>query len=202
MHAEPHFTRGPFTLRRVHAADVAAVLAFHTRNLEHMAPTMPRRPPDYCSEASWAKRIALAESNFEQDRGVSMNIFEGEDRVVGLVSLMNFVRGALQACDLGYAIDAQHQGTGLMHWAVERAIHYAFTTLGLHRIQASHLPDNERSARLLALLGFRREGYAERFLLVDGRWRDHVLNALVHDAWRPKPGEEFVLAEGERTAPA
>lgn len=193
MHPEPQFTRGPFTLRRARAADVAAVLAFHVRNREHLAPTSPLRPPEFETEAFWAQRIALAEANFEQDRGATTHLFDGEGRAVGMVNLMNFVRGALQACDLGYAIDAAHQGTGLMHWAVRQALHYAFTTLGLHRVQASHLPENARSARLLARLGFRREGYAERFLLVEGRWRDHVLNALVNEAWRPNAGEEYLL---------
>jgi ribosomal-protein-alanine N-acetyltransferase len=197
MHPEPHFTRGPFTLRRSRAPDAAAVLAFNTRNRQHLAPTMPRRHPELDTEAFWAQRIALADSNFEQDRGVSMHIYDADQRAVGSVSLMNFVRGALQGCDLGYSIDVAHQGTGLMQWAVRQALDYAFTTLGLHRIQASHLPENRRSARLLARLGFRREGYLERFLLIDGSWRDHVLTALVHDGWRPRPGEEFMLT-GER----
>jgi len=187
--------RGPFALRRARAADVAAVLAFNMRNFEHLAPTMPRRHPELHSEAFWAKRIALGDSNFEQDRGATMHIFDGARRAVGMVNLMNFVRGALQGCDLGYAIDAEHQGTGLMHWAVQQALQYAFTTLGLHRVQATHLPENTRSARLLERLGFRREGYLERYLLIDGRWRDHVLTALLHDTWRPRPGEAFMLAE-------
>ena len=43
---------------------------------------------------------------------------------------------------------------------------------------ANHLPRNERSARLLARLGFEREGYARRYLQIAGVWEDHVLTAL------------------------
>lgn len=46
---------------------------------------------------------------------------------------------------------------------------------------------HERSARVLARLGFVREGLAPRYLHIGGAWRDHVLNALVNprydDAW-------------------
>jgi ribosomal-protein-alanine N-acetyltransferase len=195
MLAEPHFTQGPFILRRPRTADAAALAAFQARNAEHFRATSPRRADEFFSQAFWSTRIALADRNFQEDGGVALYVFhEAQGAAVGMVNLMNFVRGALQGCDLGYAIDAAHQGTGLMYWAVQQALGYAFGALRLHRVQANHLPENQRSARLLARLGFRREGYAERFLLIDGRWRDHVLNALVHDAWQPEPAESYVLA--------
>jgi ribosomal-protein-alanine N-acetyltransferase len=56
---------------------------------------------------------------------------------------------------------------------------YAFGTMGLHRLQANHLPENLKSAAVLRRLGFVVEGYARDFLLIDGRWRDHVLTSLV-----------------------
>jgi ribosomal-protein-alanine N-acetyltransferase len=192
MHAEPDFRQVPFVLRRARAGDVAALRAFAERNAEHLGPTSPRRPPDFHSDGFWAQSVARGEDEFKGDQRVSMYVFE-HDRIVGMVNLMNIVRGALQGCDLGYAIDREYQGKGLMYWAVQAGLSYAFGTLGLHRVQANHLPDNHRSARLLARLGFRREGLAQRFLLIDGAWRDHVMTALVYDAWRPKPGEEFAL---------
>jgi ribosomal-protein-alanine N-acetyltransferase len=44
---------------------------------------------------------------------------------------------------------------------------------------ANYMPRNERSAKLLASLGFEREGYAKRYLQIAGQWEDHVLTALV-----------------------
>ncbi|HEX6241870.1 MAG TPA: GNAT family N-acetyltransferase [Polyangiales bacterium] len=195
MHAEPRFERAAFTLRRLRPQDARVVLDFQLRNFQHFAPTSPRRPPEFSTEAFWAERIAIGQRNFDEDRACTLYLFEGAGRAVGMVNLMNFVRGALQSCDLGYAIDLRHQGTGLMFWAVSQALRYAFDVLNLHRIQANHLPDNQRSARLLARLGFQREGYAPKFLLIDGEWRDHVCNALRNDDWRPAPGEEFVLSD-------
>jgi ribosomal-protein-alanine N-acetyltransferase len=42
------------------------------------------------------------------------------------------------------------------------------------------MPENERSANLLKTLGFEREGYAKRYLLINGQWEDHVLSALIN----------------------
>jgi ribosomal-protein-alanine N-acetyltransferase len=41
-----------------------------------------------------------------------------------------------------------------------------------------------RSGRLLGRLGFVIEGYARDYLLVNGRWEDHVLTSLIN----PQPG--------------
>ena len=54
-----------------------------------------------------------------------------------------------------------------------------FGILNLHRIMANHLPTNVRSANLLRRLGFVPEGYARDYLLIAGRWQDHVLFSMM-----------------------
>ena len=66
-----------------------------------------------------------------------------------------------------------------MQEVLRAGIDWAFDELGLHRVMANYLPRNERSARLLTLLGFEREGYAKRYLNIAGVWEDHILTALV-----------------------
>ena len=41
--------------------------------------------------------------------------------------------------------------------------------------------DAEASIRLLEKVGFTREGYARKYLCIDGRWQDHLLYGLVRD---------------------
>lgn len=55
----------------------------------------------------------------------------------------------------------------------------------MHRIMANYMPHNQRSGALLARLGFEREGYAKDYLLIDGKWQDHVLTALTNKEWLP-----------------
>lgn len=58
---------------------------------------------------------------------------------------------------------------------------YVFGELGLHRIQAAYLPHNERSGALLDRLGFEKEGFARRYLKINGVWEDHILTSLIND---------------------
>ena len=67
-----------------------------------------------------------------------------------------------------------------MFEALQATLGHAFEVLRLHRVQANHLPENHRSARLLRRLGFRIEGLARDYLYVNGAWRDHVLTALTY----------------------
>jgi ribosomal-protein-alanine N-acetyltransferase len=79
-------------------------------------------------------------------------------------------------------LDAAQQGQGLMTEALRGLVRYAFDDLRLHRMQASYMPENARSARVLERLGFAVEGYAKRYLFINGQFRDHVLTALINDA--------------------
>ena len=60
-------------------------------------------------------------------------------------------------------------------------IGFAFDSLHLNRVEAACLPNNTASIRLLEKVGFAREGYARRYLCIDGRWQDHLLYGLVRD---------------------
>jgi ribosomal-protein-alanine N-acetyltransferase len=65
--------------------------------------------------------------------------------------------------------------------AVRALIPFIFRTLGLHRIEAACLTANQASRSLLAQAGFREEGLARRYLLINGQWADHLLFALLED---------------------
>jgi ribosomal-protein-alanine N-acetyltransferase len=162
-------------------AHAAAHAAFFVRNRAHFARWDP--PRDGVESASyWARALAASQADFEAGRGVPLAAF-GRDAGDVLIARINFsqiVRGAFHSCMLGYAIDHDFEGRGLMHEALAASIDWLFDALKLHRVQASHRPENERSARLLARLGFRREGVARRYLFIDGAWRDHVLNARLN----------------------
>lgn len=98
--------------------------------------------------------------------------------VVGRIALTGVARGPAQYANVGYFIDAQHNGKGYATRAVELTIHYAFQVLSLHRVQAGIMPRNKRSSRVLTKTGFRHEGLAKRYLFINGVWEDHNLFAI------------------------
>jgi ribosomal-protein-alanine N-acetyltransferase len=55
-----------------------------------------------------------------------------------------------------------------------------FNQLQLHRVMATYMTANQRSAALLKRLGFEKEGYAKSYMNISGTWEDHILTALVN----------------------
>jgi ribosomal-protein-alanine N-acetyltransferase len=177
------------TTERLHLAmlppDAAGrVLAYHQVNEEHLGPVSPARPPTFFTLMYWRTRLAQDREDLRHDVALRLYLLPREQPltsapVIGTVSFTNIRRGPLQATELGYGLDFRYQAKGLMTEALRTACTHAFEALGLHRIQASHLPENLRSAAVLRRLGFAVEGYARDYLLINGLWRDHVLTGLV-----------------------
>jgi ribosomal-protein-alanine N-acetyltransferase len=168
----------------------SAVLAFFERNREHFAPWDPPTPSGFYSLRAQTERIATGRQQFEAGDAYRYWVcLRGQpSRVIGQVHYSSIVRGAFQSTLLGYGIDRAWEGRGLMHEAVQAGIAEMFSPrVRLHRIQAAHLPENQRSAAVLARLGFEREGLARRYLYINGAWRDHVINALLDDSLLAPP---------------
>ncbi|HTA04138.1 MAG TPA: GNAT family protein [Streptosporangiaceae bacterium] len=103
--------------------------------------------------------------------------------LVGYVNINNIVRGALRSGHLGYASFLSHARRGLMTAGLAAVVTDAFTSLGLHRLEANIQPDNAPSLNLVRRLGFRREGFSPRYLIIDGQWRDHERWTMLAEDW-------------------
>jgi ribosomal-protein-alanine N-acetyltransferase len=169
-------------------ADAPAICRHLVENREHFKATDPLRAPGFYTQAYWVGKTREARQEFAQDRSLRLVICpeQAASQVIGTVNFTEIFRGAFQACYLGYALAHEHQGQGLMMEALQASIAYVFGEMNLHRIMANHLPENTKSANVLKRLGFVVEGRAEKYLLINGVWREHVLNALTNDHWKPQ----------------
>ena len=96
----------------------------------------------------------------------------------GQLTVSGIVGGSAGWGQVGYWIDERLAGRGIIPTAVALAVDFSFRTLGLHRIEITVRPENERSLRVVEKLGFRPEGMRPRYLHIDGHWRDHLVFAL------------------------
>ncbi|HEY0792758.1 MAG TPA: ribosomal protein S5-alanine N-acetyltransferase [Chthoniobacterales bacterium] len=178
----PRIETPRFTVRLAEAGEERAVVDYYLRNRNHLEPLEPQRGPHFYDEDAWAARLPVFIDNFRC--GYSMNVFlfprQETRKIVGAIGFSNFVRGAFQACYLGYSLDQAYEGQGCMREALEGAIPYVFNELRLHRIMASYMPRNQRSGGLLRRLGFEVEGYARAYLQINGLWEDHILTSLTN----------------------
>jgi ribosomal-protein-alanine N-acetyltransferase len=98
---------------------------------------------------------------------------------MGAITLDNIRRGPSQSAQVGYWIGPDFARRGLMSEALAAVMHHAFSVLDLSRVEAACLPENVASRALLERSGFRNEGMAEGYLQIGGRWREHVLYAIL-----------------------
>ncbi|MFY2556318.1 GNAT family N-acetyltransferase [Corallococcus terminator] len=172
----------------------ARVVAYYEANRDHLGLVSPTRPAHFYTLTYWRTRLAQDLEDARFDLSLRLVVLPREEPlssapVIGNISLAHIIRGPLQAATLGYGMDHRHEGRGLMTEALRAVCTHAFTTMGLHRIQANHLPENLRSAAVLRRLGFAVEGYARDFLRINGQWRDHVLTALTAPEGSPTTAE-------------
>ncbi len=154
---------------------------YYRENWSHLKCWEPRRGEHYFSVEGWQRMIERYRQNHQF--GVSANFAAlnlGRNEVIAVANFTNIVHGVAQCCNLGYSIAQKYQGQGLMFEVLQRLLPHMMRHYQLHRINANHMPQNERSAKLLKRLGFAKEGYAKALLKIDGQWQDHVLNALIN----------------------
>jgi [ribosomal protein S5]-alanine N-acetyltransferase len=88
------------------------------------------------------------------------------------------------SAEIGYWVGAPYQGHGLATKALRTLLPYAFSTLGLHRVQARVFDGNPASMRVLEHCGFRKEGVQREGIIKDGRILDLHLFALLRSEHR------------------
>ena len=103
--------------------------------------------------------------------------------ILGSIALSQIFRGGFQNAYLGYHIGAEFAQQGYMTEAIALLLHYAFTQLKLHRLEANIQPGNLASIALVKRAGFVQEGFSRRYLKINGRWRDHERWAILAEDW-------------------
>ena len=108
-------------------------------------------------------------------------VIEYRGRVVGQVTLSGLSFGSLASGAVGYWVAQSAAGKGITPLAVALVTDWAFTNLGIHRVEVCIRPENEASLRVVRKLGMRYEGLRRRYIHIDGDWRDHFCFAVTID---------------------
>ena len=88
---------------------------------------------------------------------------------------------------IGYWIDGEHEGQGLVTRASRAMTDIAFRDLGMHRVWLTADQENRRSCAVAERLGFRLEGVHRGESLRNGRFRNSVIYAILEDEWPTSP---------------
>ena len=176
LHGEGLFLRYP------QMTDYMAWASLRKESREFLEPWEPTWAADELSRMAFRRRIRRYQREIRSDSAYPFFLFRAEDRaLMGGCTLSHVRRGVTQSASLGYWIGAKFARHGYMTAAVKAILPFVFETLGLHRLEAACIPENEPSRSLLLKCGFKEEGLARRYLQINGVWRDHVLFALLDD---------------------
>lgn len=149
-----------------------------TSGADFLLPWEPVRDRDYVGKKAFRNRVYWSARAASDGRALPLFVFRRDaGAFLGAVTLDNIRRGPAQMASLGYWIGPDHARQGYMSEAVATLVEYAFTEMGLSRIEAACLKENAASRRLLERCGFKYEGVAQSYLQIAGRWRTHVLYA-------------------------
>lgn len=171
---------GPVVLRAPRLRDGRAWSEVRMRNeswLKQWEPTSSHTWSERHAMTAWPPLVSALRKAGRNGTMLPFTITYG-GRLVGQMNVSNVVRGALHSCTMGYWVDGAMAGRGIAPTALALAIDHCFAAVGLHRVEIDIRPENGPSLRVVEKLGLRREAYYERYLDIDGRWRDHVAFAV------------------------
>jgi ribosomal-protein-alanine N-acetyltransferase len=182
-------TAGPVTLRAPRLRDARVWSEVRLRNrgwLEPWEPTSAYGWDERNSTAAWPQLNSALRKAGRVGSMLPFVILYG-GRLCGQMNVSNIVRGAQCSCTIGYWVDGAVAGRGIVPTALALVIDHCFRAAGLHRVEIDIRPENVASLRVVEKLGLRREGYYERYLDIDGAWRDHVAFAVTIEECKNAP---------------
>lgn len=178
--AETRGTLTEVTLRRLHEDDAPALVAHlaKSRVQQHIAPP-PSSVEGFRQFIRWTDRV--------HDRHVCLGIIPShETRPVGLIQFWPLTGQCFDVSEWGFVMDDTYWGSGLFAASAAQALTFAFTTLGVHRLEARAAANNGRGNGVLEKLGAVREGILRKNFRCGGRFTDHVMWSMLANEWQPR----------------
>jgi len=107
---------------------------------------------------------------------------EGGDTAIGIFQLRELEPG-FGTAEWGFAIGSPYWGTGVFQEGAELMVHFAFETVGVHRLEARAAVSNGRGNGALRKIGAVQEGVLRRSFLRRGEYLDQVLWSILEEDW-------------------
>jgi ribosomal-protein-alanine N-acetyltransferase len=110
-----------------------------------------------------AKQFINAVNN-NNDKNLSIYwaiTLSGKSELAGTICLFGF-SVENEKCEIGYELLTSFQKQGIMQEAVDSVIDYAFTSIGVQKIEAFFHRDNQRSKKLLEKFSFRNSNELDK----------------------------------------
>jgi ribosomal-protein-alanine N-acetyltransferase len=164
----------PVALRALRVDDEEQWHQVRRENEAFVKPWEPTMPPGSEVRAPVTFRQFVRELDAEGRAGRALPwVIDVADEIVGQVHIFGIVRGGEQSAAAGYWLAEAWTRHGIASRALALAIDHCLGPAHLHRVEVNIRVDNVASLGVVRRLGLRDEGIRERYLHIDGKWRDH-----------------------------
>ena len=111
----------------------------------------------------------------ENNRGImwKISLKEKGPVMVGMIGFWRFILEHHRA-EIGFMLLPEYWNKGLIREALAGVVHYGFSVLKLHTIEANVNPGNTAARRMLENSGFVQEGYFRENYFFNGKFIDTV----------------------------
>ena len=175
----PTLTHGDVTVRSVRPRDAPALKRLLKENRSWLV-TWEATVPGFSGPPPVGEMIRSLLRLGRKDQAAPF-VIEYRGQLVGQVTLSGLSFGSLASGAIGYWVAESVAGKGITPLAVALVADWAFTNLGIHRVEICIRPENAASLRVVSKLGMRYEGLRRRYIHIDGDWRDHFCFAVTLD---------------------
>jgi ribosomal-protein-alanine N-acetyltransferase len=172
-------THGDVKLRIAKVRDSKVLEGLILGNREWLRPweaTNPHAPNNFDVRAQLRGLLR----QLDDESGIPF-VIEVNGILVGQLNVANILYGSVSSAVLGYWISPEVAGRNVTPKAVALATDYLFNVLDLHRVEIDIRPENKASLRVVEKLGFRYEGLKQRYIHINGDWRDHYIFAVTKE---------------------
>jgi ribosomal-protein-serine acetyltransferase len=160
-------------------ADAEELHSLIEKNRAYLAPWLSWAPAQTFEDT--LKFIHSGERQVMSNEGLHCAVV-CEDRIAGVISYME-VNWRHRRTVLGYWLDADHQGRGLMTGAVRLMVDHAFSAWELNRVEVRAAVENRKSRAIPERLKFDQEGLLRQAELVGGCYLDTIVYAMLAADW-------------------
>lgn len=167
-------------LRTWHSEDAPQLHQLLMENHERLRLNFPKTLAANRTLEDTRAFVRERQREWQQRRAFQLGVWQpSTQQLLGLLSLRNLA-WEIPKAELAYLLAAQAEGQGFMREALQEVLRWAFQKVGLVRIYCQLRSENERSARLVQRVGFRREGcFRQDYRGADGRLHDLDQYALL-----------------------
>lgn len=172
----PDFDLGGARLRQIRDSDAAAYQQYMTMPQVTEFLTQDNIPVTYeqaLSDLRYWGGLFPAKRSFYWGIAISAT-----DELIGTVGYNLWHRSHGRG-EISYDLAPAFWGHGIMFHSLQKVLSFGDAVMGLNRIQATVVVNNERSIKLLDRCGFKQEGRMEKYEIVGGEHRDYYMYGRV-----------------------